>query len=69
MCKADSTFAKSIMDPYIKKEKDSYHINWCQNILQNSIPIHDLKRKKTLRKLSNIGKISQHEKEHLPKDL
>ena len=42
-------------NPYIKKEKDSYHINWCQNILQNSIPIHDLKKKKTLRKLSNIG--------------
>ena len=30
-------------NPYIKKEKDSYLINWCQNILQNSIPIHDLK--------------------------
>ena len=58
-------------NPYIKKEKDSYLINWCQNILKNSIPIHDLKKKKkkTLRKLSNIGKISQHKKDHLQKNL
>ena len=52
-------------NPYIKKEKDSYLINWCQNILQNSIPIHDLKKKKkkhsenlaTLAKFPNIKKI------------
>ena len=63
MCKADSTFAKSIMDPDIKKEKDSYHVNWFQNILQNSIPIHDLKKKKnhsenlaTLAKFPNMKK-------------